>query len=310
MNIRFLETVIWLAELRNFRVTAARMNMTPAAISNRVGAMEQELGFRLFERDARDVSLTTEGETFVDGARDIVRRYKDLVESVSPKNSVEGHLKLGIVPSLAMTILPGILDILRQRYPKIRISITTDSSQTLTQRLEQRELDIIFAIRPETTTTLRSVNICTFGMFWISRTPEIAVGAEDLFSREDLLNYPIISYESGSHNYQRIIDYFSEDHIKDATVHYSNSLTTTINMIVAGVGISVIPPVVIQKELRLGELKVLNTNAMFPATSYSAMYLEASATRLITLVATIAREAGRDLCNQFSDSLAYQDIAA
>lgn len=310
MNIRFLETVIWLAELRNFRVTAARMNMTPAAISNRVGAMEQELGFRLFERDARDVSLTTEGETFVDGARDIVRRYKDLVESVSPKNSVEGHLKLGIVPSLAMTILPGILDILRQRYPKIRISITTDSSQTLTQRLEQRELDIIFAIRPETTTTLRSVNICTFGMFWISRTPEIAVGAEDLFSREDLLNYPIISYESGSHNYQRIIDYFSEDHIKDATVHYSNSLTTTINMIAAGVGISVIPPVVIQKELRLGELKVLNTNAMFPATSYSAMYLEASATRLITLVATIAREAGRDLCNQFSDSLAYQDIAA
>lgn len=310
MNIRFLETVIWLAELRNFRITAARMNITPAAISNRVGAMEQELGFRLFERDARDVSLTPEGETFVEGARDIVRRYKDLVESVSPKNSVEGHLKLGIVPSLAMTILPGILDILRQRYPKIRISITTDSSQTLTQRLEQRELDIIFAIRPEATSTLRSVNICTFGMFWISRTPEVPVAPEDLFSREDLLNYPIISYESGSHNYQRIIDYFSEDHIKDATVHYSNSLTTTINMISAGVGISVIPPVVIQKELRQGELKVLNTTAVFPATSYSAMYLEVSATRLITLVATIAREAGRNLCNQFSDSLAYQDIAA
>jgi DNA-binding transcriptional LysR family regulator len=306
MNIRFLETVIWLAELRNFRITAARMNITPAAISNRIGAMEQELGFRLFERDARDVSLTTEGETFVEGARDIVRRYKDLVESVSPKNSVEGHLKLGIVPSLAMTILPGVLDILRQRYPKIKISITTDSSQTLTQRLEQRELDIIFAIQPEATTTLRSVNICTFGMFWISRTPEIAVAPEDLFSREDLLNYPIISYESGSHNYQRIIDYFSEDHIKDATVHYSNSLTTTINMISAGVGISVIPPVVIQKELRQGELKVLNTNALFPATSYSAMYLDVSATRLITLVATIAREAGRNLCNQFSDSLAYQ----
>jgi DNA-binding transcriptional LysR family regulator len=55
MNIRFLETAIWLAELRNFRITAERMNMTPAAISNRITAMEQELGFKLFDRDARDV---------------------------------------------------------------------------------------------------------------------------------------------------------------------------------------------------------------------------------------------------------------
>lgn len=310
MNIRFLETVIWLAELRNFRITAARMNITPAAISNRIGAMEQELGFRLFERDARDVSLTAEGETFVEGARDIVCRYKALVDSVCPKICLTGQLKLGVVPSLAMTILPGVLDILRQRYPKIRISITTDSSIILTQRLEQGELDIVFAISPEKVTSLRRVNICTLGMFWINRTSDTLVGPEDRLTREDLLNHSIISYESGSHNYQRIIDYFSEEQLKDATLHYSNSLTTTINMITAGVGISVIPPVVIQKELRMGELKVLNTNAMFPATSYSALYVENSATQLITLVATIAREAGRNLCNQFNDSLAYQDLAA
>ncbi len=78
-------------------------------------------------------------------------------------------------------------------------------------------------------------------------------------------------------------------------------------MISAGVGISVIPPVVIQKELRTGELQVLNTNAVFPATSYSAIYLESAATRLITLVANIAREAGRNFSGNFSDSLAYQD---
>jgi hypothetical protein len=65
--------------------------------------------------------------------------------------------------------------------------------------------------------------------------------------------------------------------------------------------------VVIQKELRTGELQVLNTNAVFPATSYSAIYLESAATRLITLVANIAREAGRNFSGNFSDSLAYQD---
>ena len=162
MNIRFLETVIWLSELRNFRATAARLNMTPAAISNRIGAMEQELGFRLFDRDARDVNLTAEGEAFVEGARDVVRRYHDLVESLSPQNGLEGTLKIGIVPSLAMTILPGILDIVRQRYPQIRISITTSSSKGIVQKLEQRELDIVFAIKPEPTPNLRIVDTVSY----------------------------------------------------------------------------------------------------------------------------------------------------
>ena len=61
----FLQTVVWLSELRNFRVTADRMNITPAAISNRISAIEQELGIKLFERDTRDVRLTSEGVTFV-----------------------------------------------------------------------------------------------------------------------------------------------------------------------------------------------------------------------------------------------------
>ena len=60
MNIRFLETMIWLSELKNFRATAERMNLTPAAISNRIAVMEQELGIRLFERDVREVRLTQE----------------------------------------------------------------------------------------------------------------------------------------------------------------------------------------------------------------------------------------------------------
>jgi DNA-binding transcriptional LysR family regulator len=126
MNIRFLETAIWLAELRNFRVTADRMNMTPAAISNRITAMEQELGFRLFDRDARDVRLTVEGAAFVDGAREIVARYNELVGTMTPRDSLEGTVRIGLLPSMALTLLPMIIDMLRRRFPRIRVSLTTD----------------------------------------------------------------------------------------------------------------------------------------------------------------------------------------
>lgn len=69
MNIRFLETVIWGCRNCVLSGDGGSPNMTPAAISNCIGAMEQELGFRLFDRDARDVNLTAEGEAFVEGAR-------------------------------------------------------------------------------------------------------------------------------------------------------------------------------------------------------------------------------------------------
>ena len=110
MNIRFLETMIWLSELKNFRATAERMNLTPAAISNRIAVMEQELGIRLFERDVREVRLTQEGLLFVEGARDIVARYGSLLTAVRPAATVEDTVRIGLVPSMAFTLLAGIME--------------------------------------------------------------------------------------------------------------------------------------------------------------------------------------------------------
>lgn len=305
MNIRFLETVIWLSELRSFRSTAAKLNITPAAISNRIGAIEQEVGFRLFERDARDVKLTPEGSIFVDGAREVVHRYNNILADINPGQILEGTLRIGIVPSLAITILPYILDSLKHSYPKIRISVTTSSSKAIQQMLEQHELDIIFALMPKSTKAMRTIDICTFAMYWIGGRNKPITSDGMVFTSEDLLDFPIISYESGSHNYQEIRKYFTEARLRSATIHYSNSLSTTISMIAAGVGISVLPPVVIQKELRAGELQVLKTSKPFPPSSYSAAYLESTATGLTMMVAKIAREAGTFICGQFDRSLAY-----
>lgn len=304
MNIRFLETMIWLSELKNFRVTAERMNMTPAAISNRIAAMEQELGVKLFERDTREVRLTQEGLTFVEGARDIVARYTRLVTTVSPKTAVEGTVKIGLLPSMALTLLPGIMDVLRRKFPRIRVSITTDSSSTLIERLESRELDIVLGFPGAKPENFRVMALCTFGMFWIGNG-EAHVG-DDILTRQDVLQYPIISYEVGAHNHKRMVDYLPTNSFEETVVHYSNSLGTTISMISAGIGISVLPPIVIQNELRAGTLRVLNVKPDFPPTVYSAVYLENPSARLSPLVASIAYDTASRFCALYDNALASQ----
>lgn len=302
MNIRFLETVVWLSELRSFRVTADRMNITPAAISNRISAMEQELGIRLFERDTRDVRLTSEGRRFVSGARDIVARYNRLVGEVVPTETVEGTVRIGVLPSMALTILPGIMETLRSRFPRVRVSVTTDSSRTILTKLEQRELDIILGFHGPNLENYRVANLCTLGMFWIANRDFPT--DDGLLAKADLVSHPIISYEVGTYNYQRLVEYMPQNCFEENVVHYSNSLATTISMVTAGIGIAVLPPIVIQSELRSGSLKVLNVKNAFPSTDYFAVYLENPSSRLSPLIASIASDIAAEFCALYDNALA------
>ncbi|MBS9721221.1 LysR family transcriptional regulator [Tianweitania sp. BSSL-BM11] len=304
MNIRFLETVLWLSELRSFRATADRMNITPAAISNRVSAMEQELGIRLFERDTRDVRLTEEGRSFVAGARDIVARYNRLVNDIAPPEGLEGIVRIGLVPSMALTILPGIMETLKKRYPRVRVSVTTDSSKMILSKLDTRELDIVLGFHGPRTSRYRITNLCTLGMFWIA--DQSFPSDEEPVSRADLMHHPIISYEIGTQAHQRLVEYMPTNCFEEKVVHYSNSLATTINMVSAGIGISVLPPIVIQNELRMGTLKVLNVRQSFPPSDYFAIYLEDTSSRLSPLIASIAADAASAFCALYDNALAFQ----
>ncbi|MBR8652033.1 LysR family transcriptional regulator [Achromobacter sp. Marseille-Q0513] len=308
MNIRFLETMIWLSELKNFRATAERMNMTPAAISNRIAVMEQELGIRLFERDVREVRLTHEGMLFVEGARDIVARYGGLLTAVRPAATVEDTVRIGLVPSMAFTLLAGIMELLRSKFPHIRVALTTDTSGPLAERLERRELDLVLGLPGPRRELYRVLDLCTFGMFWIAHgAMEVS---EQTLGKDDLLSHPIISYEIGMYNHGRLVEYLSESGFERSLVHYSNSLATTVCMITAGIGIAVLPPIVLQNELRNGTLRVLNVKPAFPPTSYCAYYLESPSSRLAPLIASIAYEVATQFCSLYDDALVCQQESA
>ncbi|WP_026872834.1 LysR family transcriptional regulator [Inquilinus limosus] len=304
MNIRFLETAIWLSRLRSFRATAERLNITQAAISSRVAAMEQELGFKLFERDARDVRPTAEGQTFVEGAQEIVARYHELVCSLDPTSAIKGAVRIGLVPSMALTLLPDIAGTLRRQFPNVRFSVTTDASHTILQKLSDREIDVALIIRPDEADGLKILDLCTFGMFWISGPALLPHSADGTLGPEDIAAHAIISYEPGAHNHARLVEYLAG--AGDPVLHYSNSLATTVSMTIAGIGIAVLPPVVIQRELREGILHVLKVHPPFPATRYAAVHLDPPMSRLPGLVASIARDAAAAFCCLYDASLAHQ----
>ena len=82
MNLRFVETFLWVARLGSFNAAAERLNTTQAAVSNRIATLERDLGVRLFERDVRSVRLSAIGQRAVSKAEELVRVANAFRETV------------------------------------------------------------------------------------------------------------------------------------------------------------------------------------------------------------------------------------
>ena len=301
MNIRFLETVVNLAELRNFRMTAERMNITPAAISNRIASIEQELGIRLFDRDAREVSVTHDGEVFLSGAAQIVLAWQRLMAELSPVTPTDGTIRIGVLPTFALTVLPRLIKTIRDQFPQVQVSVTTEGSWQLQQRLDRRELDIVLGFEPREAQAFQVQPLCRFGMFWIAAADY--PGCAGRLTAADLVHQPIISYDPASPTHTRIIDYLGPL-AEDAVLHHSNSLTTSIGMVEGRIGISVLPPIAIQDQLRDGRLRVLEVDRPFPVAEYFVIWPDPSPSVLPRMIARTAQRTLAEFCAGFSNSLA------
>ncbi|MGE0800093.1 MAG: LysR family transcriptional regulator [Lautropia sp.] len=307
MNIRFLETVVWLAHDRNFRVTAERLNITQAAVSSRIATVENDLGVRLFDRQSRDVVPTPDGETFVAGAREIVEHYRLLVQGLRVDLNLEGQVRIGLVSAMVDTLLPDIAHTLRLDHPRMRFEVVTTTSGPLLKELIAGRLDLCLTLTPEPVPPRIVVHpLCTLGMFWVA-APKLLPYSDDCYSPADLARFPLISYASGAPNATRISEFLSVASGADHIVHNSNSLATTINMAVNGIGLAVLPAVAVQRELREGSLHVLNVSPAFPPTSYAAISSVIRDTRSTARIVAIAQAAARRLCERFTPSVARLD---
>ncbi len=120
------------AEERSYRRAAARLGVTPAAISKSVLKLEEDLGVKLLARTSRSVSLTPEGSIFLARARDAIASVTDARELVSSaRRQPHGEVKLTVPPVLSGLVVAG-LPRLTTRYPKLTVRfVVTDRVTSL-----------------------------------------------------------------------------------------------------------------------------------------------------------------------------------
>lgn len=151
MDFQELSTFLVIARTESFSAAADRLGYSQAAITIRIKNLENELGVRLFDRMGKKISLTRQGERLYEQAVPLLHALSDIKQSMAPAHQPEGRLSVGTIDSMSAALFPGMMKKLRQQYPRIQVSITTDTPQRLFEMLKNNEIDLLYLIDEKVT---------------------------------------------------------------------------------------------------------------------------------------------------------------
>ncbi len=143
MNRRQLEYAVQLAETRSFSQLSHDLRISQPALSKQIGALEQELGVKLFDRGTNPLTLTPAGVYFIEEAKRMVYNEDQLFRTMGQFKSGEaGRLTIGVSPFRCMYRMPKIVKALRERFPGVQVVLHEEDSTELRRDAADGKFDL------------------------------------------------------------------------------------------------------------------------------------------------------------------------
>ena len=148
MELRQLKYFVKSAEYLNFSEAAKHLYITQSTLSQQIKQLEFELGFTLFLRNSRHISLTEAGEEFLPFAKRTIQDAEDGVQRLYDLQNVKtGTLRVGVTYSLSSVLTEGVIRFMRS-FPGVRLEVCYKTVMELLEQLRERKLDIVLSYKP------------------------------------------------------------------------------------------------------------------------------------------------------------------
>jgi DNA-binding transcriptional LysR family regulator len=128
---------------RSMTVAATQLHTSQPNVSRIIGQLEGEVGFRLFERRSNGLLPTPEAEAFDQAVQRLFLGMGELADTARQIREVgAGTLRIGMMPSLVMSLMPKVMQAFRGRYPDAQVSIHSSDSSTVAKWVSTRYVDL------------------------------------------------------------------------------------------------------------------------------------------------------------------------
>lgn len=291
MNIKFLETFVWVARLKSFRLTAEKLFTTQASISSRVAALEDELGARLFLRDSKGVALTPEGQRVLEYAEQMIATLDNLKAAIKDPNQRRGRIRIGAMDTVIHTWLSALVTRLTQTYPALEIEITADTARNLCEQLEKGYQDIILQTDMLRLDTVRNALLDRFPMHWV--VARGSVYDRPYRSLNELAEERLVTFSRNSRPHQDLLNLLHSADVANPRINCVNSASAITRLIRDGFGIGVLPLTLVRADLANGNLIAVEGVPQMPEMDIVATWRTGSGITLVEDIVEMAQDVAR-----------------
>jgi LysR family hydrogen peroxide-inducible transcriptional activator len=265
ITLRQLRYLAALAQHRHFGRAAKACAVTQPALSMQIRELEKLLGVELVERRPHDTVLTPVGEEVMRRAERLLTDAGELAEFARHSAKIlSGRLQLGIIPSLAPYVLPKLLPALQAHYPELRIELRETQTRFLIDELQRGKLDAIMLALPVPEPDLESVRLFEDCFLLAVPADDPRSGNVRIDPRDIDLQQLILLEEGHCLRDQALA--FCHNGMRPGPIGLgATSLATVTQMIAGGHGITLMPRIAADIELRDGRVRLLRFTAPEPS---------------------------------------------
>lgn len=258
---RKLEVFLKLYETRSFSKTAKELFLSQPTVTIHLKDLEKYLGVRLFDRDTRNVIPTRAGKVVYEYGKEMLRLYRQMEKELMPYKVLEGGMvEIGGSTIPGQYILPRIIKLFKEIYPKILVYLKVSDTQGVVEGIIKGEFDLGVVGAKLKQTELTFEPCCDDEIVLIAPSHF----DKDEITLEDLYKLPLIKREEGSGTWKNVIQRFEEMGLHPTKLNIVGEMGSTEAVKAAvkeGLGLSFVSKRAIELEASLGlirEVKIKN----------------------------------------------------
>lgn len=290
-QLRYFEA---LAQHGHFGRAAEACAISQPALSLQMKALEDAVGAALVEKGARQVRLTELGEAFAVRARDILRAVDEMTEFARARvGPFMGRFRLGTIPTVAPYLLPGVIKALSQRYSRLDVQPREAITQKLVSNLVDARLDAAIVALPVSEPSLHQEFLFDEEFLLVRPAADARKPVPD---PANLREMRLLLLEEGHCFRDQALSYCQLTPSAPRSLMEGSSLSTLVQMVAAGIGVTLIPEMAVGLETRSAAVSVARLPSPRPARKIGLVWRKSSpVAEHLMQVATIVRKAAKEL---------------
>lgn len=249
MELQQLRYFLAVAQTGSFTVAAKTCYVSQPSLSAQIAKLEYELGGPLIERNRQGARLTKSGEIFRGRAAEALRQLESGRFEIEQLNGLtRGSVTLGCLPTTGAYLLPPLLKAFGNAHPEIEVNLREESSPKLARMLRESEVDLAIMDEVGLGNGLHSEVLFSEPLL-IVVPPKHRFAHSKKLALKALADEPLILMKSG-HGFRKIVvDAMTRAGIQPRVVHETGEIDTVQALVRAGMGVSLVPKMVMRSGL-------------------------------------------------------------